>query len=232
MGKALAKTKAGRTSFDEFVARLENMILTGRFRPRERLVEADLCNMLGVSRYWVRDAFKILQAKHLVEVTPFKGVTVAELSEREIEEIFVIRVELEKLAMRLAVGKVTEQSLRELEEYATRFAAAVLQNDLAAMIQIDSSFHDLIFALTANETLRRMINDLRKRCHIVRYTAWSSSEILTKVVEEHKRFVELLRLRDRVGLEKLAARHISHARNFYIFRLHTATCLEEGSGEK
>ena len=51
-----------KEDFQELIARIENMILIGAFQPRERLVENDLANKLGVRRPWIRDAFKILEA--------------------------------------------------------------------------------------------------------------------------------------------------------------------------
>ena len=52
-----------KADFQKLIERLENMILTGVFQPRERLVELNLAEDLEVSRFWVRDAFKILEAK-------------------------------------------------------------------------------------------------------------------------------------------------------------------------
>jgi DNA-binding GntR family transcriptional regulator len=62
-----------KEDFQKLIERLENMILTGAFQPRERLVELNLAKELEVSRFWVRDAFKILETKGLIEVIPYKG---------------------------------------------------------------------------------------------------------------------------------------------------------------
>ena len=162
--------ESDKPDFQTFVDKLENMILTGAFKPRERLVEANLSQMFNVSRYWVRDAFKILETKELVMVTPFKGVVVSELSEQEVEEIFVIRVALEQLAIKLTLKNITPEDIKTLRELTETIDAMRTKFNIPAMVELDTQFHDYIFQLSQNQSLRKMINDLRKRCHIIRYS--------------------------------------------------------------
>ena len=215
----------GKIDFQEFASKLENMILTGGFRPRERLVEANLSQMFNVSRYWVRDAFKILETKRLVTVIPFKGVVVSELNEKEIEEIFAIRVVLEQLAVGMAMENMGPGDVDALTAIVEKLEHAQTTADVAGMVEGDSRFHDYIFQLSGNETLRHTINDFRNRCHIIRYSAWSSADILTRVRDEHRLFVKYLAARDKEGLHELARHHISHAKNFYLFRLRAETTM-------
>ncbi len=132
--------------------------------------------MFGVSRYSVRDAFKVLETKGLVTVTPFQGVVVSELSTQEVEEIFVIRTALEQLALRLSMENTTAEDLRVLRKMCKRIEDACHEDDFAAMVAADTDFHNYVFQMSRNNILCRMINDLRNRCHITRYSAWSSPD--------------------------------------------------------
>lgn len=208
-----------KKDFHRFVAKLENMILTGGFKPRERLVEANLSQMFGVSRYWVRDAFKILETKKLITVIPFKGVVVSEMGKKEVHEIFVIRVSLEQLAIKLAVEMVTPEDIVELRRLTSVMEKAQDERDVAGMVESDTMYHDYIFKLADNLVLRDMILDLRKRCHIIRYSAWSSPDVLRQVREEHRLLVDFLEAGDADKLSALAEKHISHAKDFYLFQL-------------
>lgn len=78
--------------FPNLVKKLENLILTGVFQPRERLIEANLAKTFNVSRFWIRDALKILETKEVVNVIPYKGAVVSDLDNRKIEEIFQVRI--------------------------------------------------------------------------------------------------------------------------------------------
>ena len=86
-----------KKDFPHLISKLENMIIIGAFLPKERLVEADLAQMLSVSRAWIRDALKILETKGLVKMVPYRGAMVADLSEKEVNEIFEVRLALERL---------------------------------------------------------------------------------------------------------------------------------------
>lgn len=215
------KKSTNKIDFQDFVSQLENMILTGGFKPRERLVEANISQIFNVSRYWVRDAFKILETKELIDITPFKGVVVRELSENEVKEIFVIRVALERLAVNQAMQNAGEKDYQALHKLVEDFEKAMEDRDLAAMIAADAAFHDYIFDLAQNQTLKKIINDLRKRCHIIRYSAWSSPEIRGKITEEHRLFIDCLQAKDPQKLNHVAEEHISHAKDFYLFQLRT-----------
>ena len=221
------KTRNSRQSFQHFVSRLENMILTGGFKPRERLVEANLSRMFGVSRYWVRDAFKILETKELVNATPFKGFVVSELSEQEVEEIFVIRVALEQLAVRLAMQNASPSEIKTLRRMIDKVEDAYREGDILAMVEADGNFHDYVFQLSRNQTLRRMINDMRKRCHIIRYSAWSSPEVVKEILAEHRLIVDAIETGDICSGDDLAERHIGHAKRFYVFQLCTNNALQK-----
>lgn len=205
--------------FPRFVEDLENCILTGGFKPQEHLVEAKLSRMFAVSRYWVRDAFKVLEAKGLVNITPYKGVAVSKLEASELEEIFAVRVPLEQLAWRLAALNTTTKDLEHLQSLAQEIQQAHAQKSMPTVLAADSEFHDQVLKLCRNRTLRRLITDLRKRSHLARFAAWSSPQVVRQVVAEHYQFVEALRQKNAGRLDELAKQHINHAREFYLFGL-------------
>jgi DNA-binding GntR family transcriptional regulator len=201
------------------------MILTGTFKPRERLIEAALSEMFGVSRYTVRDAFKVLETKGLVTVTPFRGVVVSELSSQEVEEIFVIRAALEQVALRLSSQNTTTADIKVLRKMVKKIEDAHHADDFAIMVAADTEFHDYVFQMSRNKVLRRMINDLRNRCHIIRYSAWSSPATLEQVMDEHRRIVDAIEARDVKTLNELSEKHISHGKEAYLLRLKAENAL-------
>ena len=86
------------------VRRLRSEILSGALVPGERLVEEQLTRRFGTSRAPLREALRLLGEQGLVEHLPRRGVRVAELSERDIEELFSLRDVLEEFAVRTALG--------------------------------------------------------------------------------------------------------------------------------
>ena len=208
-----------KEDFQKLIERLENMILTGVFQPRERLVELNLAKELEVSRFWVRDAFKILETKGLIEVIPYKGAMVCDVDEHEIENIFEIRVELDSLATRKAAVNAQKSDIKFLKRMAHKFEASVNNGDLGEMISANEDLHNYIYELSQNTTLIQVINQLKAQSHILRYHAWSSTDVIKRIQKEHKLLIKAIDNKDFKLLDDLARRHISYSKDTYLLHL-------------
>lgn len=208
-----------KEDFQKLVARLENMILTGAFQPRERLIEVKLAADMGVSRFWIRDAFKILESRGLIKVVPYKGAMVCDLDEDEIENISEVRVELDSLATRKAAENLKNSDITYLKRMARQFEESVKSGDFGKMISANENFHNYIYSLSQNPILIQMINQLKARSHILRYHAWASPDSIGRIQQEHTQFIEALQNKDLELLDDLARRHISYSKDTYLFNL-------------
>ena len=195
------------------------MILTGVFQPRERLVELNLANDLNVSRFWIRDAIKILETKGLIEVIPYKGAMVCDIDEDEIEEIFDVRAELDSLATRKAADNAQQSDIDYLKRMAQKFEESINLGDLGEMISANEDFHNCIYDLSRNPTLIQVINQLKAKSHILRYHAWASPDVIQRIQKEHNMLIEALYKKDLKMLDELARRHISYSKDTYLLQL-------------
>jgi DNA-binding GntR family transcriptional regulator len=211
--------KNAKENFEQVIAKMENMILTGMFQPRERLIELTLAKKLNVSRFWIRDALKILETKGLVKMIPYKGAVVSDLDEEEIEGLFQVRAALEKLAIRLASKYVRKEDIKTLKRMAKYVEESFHRQDFREMISANTNFHDYIIELSKNPILLETIKQLRARCHILRHHSWSSHDTVKQILFEHKQFIEGLENNDAEMLEDLSEKHISHAKNSYLLQL-------------
>jgi DNA-binding GntR family transcriptional regulator len=215
----LSPKKDLKADFQKLITRMENMILTGVFQPRERLVELKLSEDLGVSRFWIRDAFKILETKGLIKVVAYKGAVVCDLDEQEIEDIFEVRTELDALATRKAAENVKKSDINFLKRMVNQFDDSIRRGDFGEMISANENFHDYIYELSQNQTLVQMIDQIKARGHILRYHAWSSPDTIQRIQKEHKQFIKGLENKDLKLLDDLARRHISYSKNSYLLHL-------------
>jgi len=131
---------------------IEEAILSGRLKPRERLVETDLISQFGLSRTVIREALKRLEAKGLIRTTPYRGAAVADLTTEEIEEIYFIRAELEKIAARLVLKHITRKEIQNLKKV-SKEAERHLREKTHQMVEMDSEFHRMIFRACRNSYL-------------------------------------------------------------------------------
>ena len=80
---------------DEVASRLREQIFGGALPPGSFLDEAALCERLEISRTPLREALKVLVAEGLLRHEPRRGCFVAEVTERDLDEIFPVIALLE-----------------------------------------------------------------------------------------------------------------------------------------
>lgn len=192
---------------------LREAIINGTLKPGERLMEIQLAEEMGVSRTPVREAIRKLELEGFLVMIPRKGAYVAGLSMKDIADVFEIRGALEGLAAGLAAERITEEEMEELERLLVKIGECIQSDDLNAVIEQDTEFHDVLYKATRNEKLGLIISNLREQ--IQRYrTASLSSPGRTKIaLEEHKQIVEALSERDVEKAQRLAREHIENAEN-------------------
>jgi DNA-binding GntR family transcriptional regulator len=197
---------------------IEGAILSGQFKPRERLIEMDLISRFGVSRTVIREALKRLEAKGLVRATPYRGVVVADLTVEEIEEIYFVRAELEKIAGRLVLKHITPAEIQQIKKL-SKEVERQLRSKTHQMIEVDSEFHRMIFKACHNSYLYEMIDYLRTKAHIVRYNAWSLPHRIEESIVEHREMIKAIENRDLSQFEKLVVKHLTFSKDSYMSQL-------------
>lgn len=118
---------------------LRSAILSGQYRPGDRLTEEELAGHLGVSRATVREALRHLQQEGLVSPGTRGILHVNSLTPVEVHELFRVRAALEGLAVR----ELITSSRRDAAVAALRTALEALaaEHDPVARMDADLAFH-------------------------------------------------------------------------------------------
>jgi len=198
--------------------KLENGILAGYFKPRERLVERDLLVHFDVSRTVIREVLKMLEGKGLVKITPYRGAVVVDLTAEEVEEIFFLRIKLEAIAAGLVAKNITDIEIQHLKKL-SRELESHLRDRTDQMIEKDNEFHRALFQASRNSYLNDMIDYLSTKAHIVKFNAWSLPNRIEQSRLEHKAMIEALEQRDEDTFEKVVTDHLLFSKNSYLGQL-------------
>jgi DNA-binding GntR family transcriptional regulator len=168
-------------------------IAEGRFRPGDRLIEEEIAGELGVSRFPVRSALKMLAKQGIVVLQPNHGARVVDLDHRSVLQIAEIRCDMERRAALYAMERLKENpKLRdELDAIVATMEAAARRGDRVGVRAADMAFHAWIFHAADNYLLRMMWEALSKHIRIV-FSFGSERDNLMTVAAEHGR------LRDRI----------------------------------
>ena len=187
---------------------LRDAVRRGVLQPGERLVEIQLAEDLGVSRTPVREAIRKLEMEGYVIMMPRRGTYVADLSIRDINEVFEIRTSLESLASGLAAERITEDELEKLQRLLVEIGTHIKNGDMESIVRTDTEFHDLLYQASRNARLVGIISNLREQLTRFRTTSMSYPGRLKATLEEHRNIVEAIAQGDEKAARKAAEHHM------------------------
>jgi DNA-binding GntR family transcriptional regulator len=208
---------------------LRDKILAGHLDPGTKLNQHHLAAELGMSRIPVRDALRSLASEGLVEVRAHATAVVSQLSTRDLQELYELRIAIEPSLGRLAVPGLTQRHLDEMEGLLVALEGTKDTNDWLAL---NNRFHETMYAAADRRRSLDMVRTIRRQTD--RYTA-VYVELNHPVVDaEHRMIHEAARLGQSVRLEALLTAHISGSYEQmlrYLSAEETATESPDHSGD-
>jgi DNA-binding GntR family transcriptional regulator len=140
---------------------LRAAIIAGEYAPKQRLVEIDLCERFGTSRFILRSALQELAAQGLVEFQRNRGARVREISLTEAIEITEVRILLEGLLAARAAERVSKSDIVMLRKLTKEMRIAVDKSELLTYSELNARLHGAIRDIGAHETASRLLRQLR-----------------------------------------------------------------------
>ena len=171
---------------------LRQAILRGELEPGERLMEIHLADRLGVSRTPIREAIRKLELEGLVLMIPRKGAEVAQITEKNMQDVLEVRKALEELSVQLACERITPEQVEEMKMAAEDFRKVLKSGDVTKIAEADVKFHDIIFAATNNQRLITLLNNLREQMYRFRVEYLKQKECYPQLLEEHDKLIALI----------------------------------------
>ncbi len=180
-------------SEDAVYQKLKSAIRKRYIKQGSQLVEITLAQQLGVSRTPVRSAIKRLEAEGLVNSIPNRGAFVITPTLKEIEETFLVRAQLEKMATRLTAEKISKNRIHELETIIKREKEVFDKNNLDEYFAVNDLLHLKIAELSENKVLHAYIKELldRTRIFLILYDPFFKLEY--SPTTEHQAIVDALK---------------------------------------
>jgi len=198
---------------DEIAARLRSAILLSQLGPGERLREEELAASMGVSRGPIREAFVLLERQGLVVIRRNRGAYVARLSQRDVGEVYTLRLAIERLAVERAIEHADAEQLGEMQRVIDRMAAAVergITEQEAA--ELDVAFHEIIYRASDHRRLYAWWADLRSQIHIMLLSRnVADADFRDQAVSSHQGILDAIRERNAPRAVALIEEHLTIA---------------------
>lgn len=197
---------------DQVFEHLESDILSGKYARGEVLTESKLSTELGVSRTPIREALRRLEQEHLIEDSG-KGSVVIGVTEKDLEDIYLIRGQLEGLVAAMAAKNRNEEQLSLLREALEFQEFYVGKKDADRIKQMDNKFHNRIYELSGSMVFYDTLLPLHKKAQKYRKASLESNSRAVASVEEHRRIYEAVASGDSALAAKYANEHVQNAYN-------------------
>jgi len=188
-------------------------ILNGHYKEHEELKEVAISEEMGVSRTPVREALRQLELEGLVQIIPNKGAYVTGITQKDVEDIYMIRSLLEGLCARWACEHITKEQMEEMEEnvYLAKFHAQ--KGHLEQLAELDNRFHDIMYEACHSKMLEHLLKDFHQYVLRVRKKTLNNANRGLASNEEHEAIMEAIKEKNGDKAEQLANNHMINAYN-------------------
>lgn len=208
----------GATATIEHVVRsLEEQIVLGRLRPRERLLEEELAKHFDAKRHVIRAALAELEAMGIIVRQPNRGATVKDFTPQEVEQIYDIRQLLEGHAARIMPLPASAGVIEQLRAAYAKHSDAVDAHQTHLIFRSNLEFHRILFDACGNPFLAKQIDQLASRVHAIRFISdHRMVERAKDAREDHSKMIEYMQSGDRPKLMEIVGRHILPSKDAYL----------------
>jgi DNA-binding GntR family transcriptional regulator len=198
---------------------IRNDILAGRFGSKGRLVQEELAQRLGISRTPVREAIMRLELEGLVTLIPRRGAVVNRVNPQDILDVYEVREELERLAVRLTARKGDVYDVRGLRQI-LRKMERVGPSRMWEYYKLNRAFHLLMAAASGNVFLVSALESLWDQATNFHLFTMYGTEELRRMITPHEVLVDVAERGDQAEIEMAVSRHIAEARANLLRRLN------------
>lgn len=199
--------------------KLRNAISRGLYPPGMRLVERELCEALGVSRTSVREALRQLQAENLIEVGKRRNITVAVISSKDAEDIYLMREMLETLAVRRFVARGDETAIKKLVRIHKDLRKVLNKGDVRELALMASEFYETILVNSDSKVIADMARQLLTRVNYLRMRSMAEPHRLEDGIHEWDRLIEAIVAGNANAAAKAMSEHLANARRAVVAKL-------------
>lgn len=187
---------------------LRDLIVRGKLKPGEHVVERKLCAELDVSRTPMREALKLLRQEGLVEIFKNRGARVTPYSAEDALNLFEVISGLEGQAAARAATRITQDELAELKRLHDGMVGHYDDENLDAYFEANSIIHDAIVRIAANPMLAASRDRLMLLAKRGRYMAIFDRNRWTQSIEEHEALMSALSARAEDASKAIWEQHL------------------------
>ena len=194
---------------------LKNAILNRTLAPGTQLIESTISEKMKVSRTPIRNAIKDLALEGVVTIIPNRGAFIIQPSVEEIVQAFRMREELECTAIKFGLDKIEKDDIEKLNNIIEEEFKALRDRNIFEYLAMNKEFHMMLAIKSKNKYLiqftEKIINQIS--IYLILYDSFYNNSMQFETIEEHKKMVKAIEIKDAKLLEALIRQHTENGLN-------------------
>jgi len=219
------------TPADEIYKAIRDEIFGGNLNPGEHLIEKELCERLGTSRGYVREALKMLSADGFVVINRGRGARVTKISYQDTKNLYELLAVLEARSAELAAPHLTPEDLEELLTINQKMRECINAKDKANARRIwqeaNLEFHRLFAVKSGNQELKALVESVRWRTFDFRYVVLFEP-YYSFFVDQHESLILAIKNKRFKKIRKIMEAHVNKASEVLLLSLEKVSGFYPG----
>ncbi|WP_053362587.1 GntR family transcriptional regulator [Bacillus sp. FJAT-27251] len=197
---------------------IKQKIIYVEYAPGTLIREGELASELGISKTPVREALNGLKHEGLIEVIPYKGYLVSQLSFQELRDLFELRIILETVSSKLAIQRITKSQLDYFKRLAQKKFNIDSDDARKEFMRVNADFHCYLGEMSGNKQLADQLTSIVQKLQRGLFLA-SKVSSLNEMEEEHLELVDAIEMKNEARAKRLITKHIQDSQK-NIFNLN------------
>jgi len=194
-------------------SKILQMIIEGRLKAGERLVETKLAKTLGMSITPVRQALLQLEQQGMLNIYPYKGTYVATPTYEYAKDTYFMREKIERAAVELAFDKVSPEDADYLLDLCEQSERYFHEGDIYNCVVMDIILHSFFVDKSESPILSEMWNLIKNRIAFIQsHTKVIKISDRESVAQRHFYIIDAIRRGDKEFCIAAVAQHIRSAK--------------------
>ncbi len=192
--------------------RLREMIIQGKYKPGQKILQEKLAQELGVSRTPLLKALNMLEHDFLVESIPRRGMFVKQMTGKEMVDIYDVREGIEGVAVRLLTERINEKQLAKLRAIWSPFIG---QNEINVedYRKADEKFHAMLLEYSQNQVLIKTYKVSLVESRVIQMGLQRPPSV---TLPEHLDLIAAIEKRDADSAELIIKQHIRRSKKLIV----------------
>jgi DNA-binding GntR family transcriptional regulator len=191
-------------------------IISGHYKPLERVKEGDLAAKYSVSKTPIREAIRYLEGIGFVEMVPHTMIRVTKMNKKDVQNLYRIWSVLEGLAARESLWNLTKKDFRDLERYASLTEKHFRDNNYHQYSKANNSYHAVIWWRSDNQQLTEQLQNIYEKIQRFHSVPLQFPHRFKDLVPDHRKILKAILKKDEEATEMLARRHVQKQEQYTV----------------